>query len=266
MMINEVFGIIKNKFPDYIPPLSGNSGIYIIYNLISQKYYIGSSNDFHRRIATHFRNLSKGVGINSHFQFAYDKYGKESFVCELIENIEVYNKKYFLKRESFWITELNSIKNGYNITLADFGGDTMTNHPRKAEINLLKGEAVKKRNKLLDKAEYNRIYGTGVKRKPYPDDFGYNVSQRKAGENHHFFGKHLSIEHKDKLSKLFSGDKNPEAKAYSINGVIFTTRKEAAKVLGISYPTLRKRCNSDDVKWSSWKCLGYTKNLEVKND
>lgn len=64
-----------------------NSGIYFITNTINNRCYIGSSHNLSKRKYEHFRTLSKGTHSNNHLQHAYDKYGKDAFTFEVIEEI-----------------------------------------------------------------------------------------------------------------------------------------------------------------------------------
>lgn len=59
-------------------------GIYRIVCRADNKRYIGSSNDVYRRIGRHFNDLRNGKHQNSHLQRAYDKYGKDQFVADVL--------------------------------------------------------------------------------------------------------------------------------------------------------------------------------------
>ena len=55
----------------------GKSEIYSIVNLINNKQYIGSTNNFYRRLLEHIN----GRQSNRHLQDALKKYGKENFIA-----------------------------------------------------------------------------------------------------------------------------------------------------------------------------------------
>lgn len=90
------------------------SGIYMIMNLVTNKFYIGSAQDLKRRKAKHFRYLSKNIHPTHYLQNAYNKYGKENFTFIILEfcNIEG-----LLEREQSWITATKCWQReiGYNI-------------------------------------------------------------------------------------------------------------------------------------------------------
>lgn len=84
-------------------------GIYKITNNLNNKCYIGQSVHIERRFSEHCFPSKK-----SQISLAIQKYGKENFSFEIIEecSIEELNK-----REQFWIKHYNSLSpNGYNIT------------------------------------------------------------------------------------------------------------------------------------------------------
>lgn len=64
------------------------SGIYRIRNKINNMFYIGSSTDCFRRFYQHINSLSKGKHVNKQLQNHYNKYGKEFFTFEVVQEVE----------------------------------------------------------------------------------------------------------------------------------------------------------------------------------
>ena len=89
-------------------------GIYKITNKINHKIYIGQSNDIKRRFQEH-----QTVGEKSRIpvDVAIQKYGKDNFLYEVLEECSVSELN---KKETYWITKLDAISNGYNCSI---GGD-----------------------------------------------------------------------------------------------------------------------------------------------
>lgn len=87
-----------------------NSGIYKITNLVNGKFYIGSAVNVKNRFSTHVSELNSHTHDNRHLQRAWDKYGKDKFKFELIEEIK--EKELLLEREQFYIDNFNP---DYNI-------------------------------------------------------------------------------------------------------------------------------------------------------
>lgn len=90
------------------------AGIYKITNLINSKIYIGSSSNLKSREYSHFWKLNNNSHSNKHLQSAYNKYGKDNFIFEIIEIIE--DDKMLLSREQYYLDKLNTcnISIGYN--------------------------------------------------------------------------------------------------------------------------------------------------------
>jgi group I intron endonuclease len=79
-------------------------GIYKISNNINKKFYIGSAVNIKRRIDFHLSRLNNNSHYNIHLQRAWNKYGKENFVFEILEIVN--DKLNLLKREQFYLDEL----------------------------------------------------------------------------------------------------------------------------------------------------------------
>lgn len=89
-------------------------GIYKITNKINGKFYIGQSNNINRRFQEH---ITKGQLSRIPLDIAIQKYGKENFLYEILEecSIDQLNEK-----EKYWIEKLQATKYGYNCST---GGD-----------------------------------------------------------------------------------------------------------------------------------------------
>lgn len=79
--------------------------IYLITNKINSKQYVG----FHSTTNINDNYMGSGMAINN----AYKKYGVENFTKEILEYCDEYN---WADREKFWIKNLNTLTNGYNLT------------------------------------------------------------------------------------------------------------------------------------------------------
>jgi hypothetical protein len=60
------------------------SGVYTIYNVITHKFYIGSSINLRKRHNAHLKDLRNNRHHCNHLQNAWNKYGKESFIFKTI--------------------------------------------------------------------------------------------------------------------------------------------------------------------------------------
>lgn len=91
-----------------------NSGIYSIINKQNGKRYIGSAVNLKRRINEHKNRLNKNKHNNRYLQNAWNKYGKQSFIFEILEYT---SKEKLIEIEQWWLDIYKSyIKDrGYNI-------------------------------------------------------------------------------------------------------------------------------------------------------
>ena len=83
-----------------INKLKNKCGIYQLRNIINNHIYIGSSKNLKERIKSHFKSLKYNKHDNKHLQNAYNKYGKDNFVFEIIEYCEIEER---FKIEQYWL-------------------------------------------------------------------------------------------------------------------------------------------------------------------
>lgn len=81
------------------------SGIYQIRNIVNNKCYVGSAVDFFKRFAGHKNSLMRQDHHSRYLQRAWDKYGEENFVFEVIE--KVLDKTQLIEREQHYLDTLN---------------------------------------------------------------------------------------------------------------------------------------------------------------
>lgn len=100
-----------------IESLRNKMGVYQIRSLRDGKVYVGSSYNIASRWAEHQHDLRKNEHRNARLQNAYNKYGSENFVYEVIEIIESEDQAEQFKREQYWIGVKDACnrKKGYNI-------------------------------------------------------------------------------------------------------------------------------------------------------
>ena len=94
------------------------SGIYEFFNLTNGKRYIGSSKDIYNRLHEHYHNLQNNKAHNKHFQAAWNKYGEESFIYNILEFC---NEEIRFDREQYYIDVINPEYNLTNYVIANTG-------------------------------------------------------------------------------------------------------------------------------------------------
>ena len=88
-------------------------GIYRIFNVQTNKCYIGSTwKSFKSRWKQHSSKLNTNKHHSHEMQNAFNKYGTDSFVCEIIEIVE--DETILLEREAYYIKFYKAYTDGYN--------------------------------------------------------------------------------------------------------------------------------------------------------
>ena len=88
-------------------------GVYKITNKVNDKIYIGSSNNVEKRWHQHKIQLRAGEHKNTHLQHAWDLYGEDNFIFEIIEEC---SPEIQFEREQHYLDTLNPFDDhGYNI-------------------------------------------------------------------------------------------------------------------------------------------------------
>ncbi len=143
------------------------SGIYKITNVINGKVYVGASINIIKRWNDHIdnaRNMNREEKYKTLY-LAFDKYGILNFNFQVLEFCD---KNLLSTRESFWISELNSYKLGYNQTTGgDIGGFDRCGekHPK---CKLTKNDVIEIRKR------YSNLERKKVVYKDYVDKIGFS--------------------------------------------------------------------------------------------
>lgn len=92
------------------------SGVYKITCVPTNKIYIGSSKDIRTRWSRHKRDLHTQKHSNTYLQLAYNKYGKDNFLWEIIEEC---CSAQVTEREQHYLDLLLPFGNkGFNLSVA----------------------------------------------------------------------------------------------------------------------------------------------------
>lgn len=225
-------------------------GVYKIIFKLTGDLYIGSSKNIRKRQIRHFSNLRCGKHHNIFLQRVWNKYGEENFDFEIIENLE--HESDLFVRETFWI---NALSPTYNLGEVG-GGDMISNHPSKDDIIRRIADTLRKNISKLSDEERISKYGQFGSNNPNwrggisGDDatccvecgksisYGHErcLSCCKIGNKNPFYGKKHSDEFIQRRSQSMTGKpyKGNQRKRIQINGVIYESCAEAARVLQVS--------------------------------
>ena len=105
--------------------------VYRIRNIVSGKFYIGSSSNLYERWRTHRQQLRSGKHSNHHLQASWIKHGEEAFKFEILKEFSCAQK--MLKHEEALITEHIANPFCMNLTMwveTPMRGRTGEKHPR----------------------------------------------------------------------------------------------------------------------------------------
>lgn len=97
-----------------------NTGIYQIRNISNNDCYVGSAAvDFGKRWREHKNLLRRGLHYSTHLQSAWDKYGEECFIFEVLERVLKETLSLLLFRDLLVYNKeqhyLDTLKPKYNI-------------------------------------------------------------------------------------------------------------------------------------------------------
>lgn len=114
--------------------------IYCYHCIASGKKYVGITNNEVRRKSQHKNNIERGRYPDLALYRAARKYGWDSFIYGVIEYCP---EEQLDEREAYWISELNTLKEGYNMRE---GGarSTLTEEQKQKISNTLKGRTITK--------------------------------------------------------------------------------------------------------------------------
>lgn len=115
----------KNKIPT-------KSGVYCIFNIFSNKCYVGVSKNLRDRLyKRHIKQLKNKTHQNEYLQKSWDKYGEKNFIFIILEYVEklellTHREQYYLNqilKANLYVENNNQFfkENGYNLTpISDF--------------------------------------------------------------------------------------------------------------------------------------------------
>ena len=219
--------------------MPNSCGIYLIFNSVTRKYYVGSSSTtsgVEGRWKRHKTLLNLGMHHSKKLQRAWNKYPHSVWQWILHEPFPYSTPiKFILEREQFWIDFYNSARDGYNAspTAGNSSGFRHTKETKKKLSNARKGKGhphtQESRDKIsqANKGRPSMMVGIpkskGTRKKissalkgrkhswhpTFTQEQLKAMSLRIGGSNNPNFGKPMSERIKSHLSLRNSGKGNP---------------------------------------------------------
>lgn len=188
------------------------AGIYQIRNIVNNKIYIGSSANLMNRKSGHFCMLRKNKHDNSYLQYAYNKYGADSFSFEILCILDSSPEILFLFENMFInYYKSNNSKFGYNLRKeAETNIGSHRFFPMTEETKRKIGDG--RRGKIHSEETKQKMRNTKGRRKkftmpPRTEEHRKNISEAKSGVK-----LNLSDEQHEFRRTSILGTKNPNAK------------------------------------------------------
>jgi group I intron endonuclease len=217
--------------------------IYRITNMANGKYYIGSADSFARREWQHKYDLKRGVHKNPRLQAAWNKYGEEMFVFEVLEEIPEGGNQ--LQVEDGYLKKCVGQPDCYNINpSAELSrlGIVLTQEVKENISAGRKGKHAGEDHYRYGKTVSEEVrQKIGMAQKGKPKSAGRKVSEEgrakiraniEAGRSHmHWLGRKHTEEAKAKLRKpiLVMPDNR-----------VFPSLTDVLQHYGLKMPTLRR--------------------------
>jgi len=129
---------IKQQFIYPSKELYGKHGIYKIENIINKKLYVGSSVNIYSRWCVHLDLLRKNKHENQYLQNAFNKYGENNFIFNIIEIVN--DKNDLLNKEQYWIDKLKVCDRTIGYNLNPIAGNSLgrnTSEQTKEKLKLI---------------------------------------------------------------------------------------------------------------------------------
>lgn len=180
-------------------------GIYTIKCLSNGKVYVGSAVDLISRKSQHFYRLRKNKHGNSHLQNAYNKYGEQNFIFEIVEIVEKVEDLILIEQKSIDdFSNENELFNIRKIAKNNLG----LKHTKESIVKMTKSG---KENGMYGKThsqEARQKMSESRKNKPLTEEWKKNMSLARIGKKRN----PLTDETKQKLHDANKGENCIKAK------------------------------------------------------
>lgn len=266
----------------------GKSGIYLWFNTINEKYYIGSAQDLTRRFMQYYSDkyltktsllIHKALLKNTHDKFSLyileycnikDLIEREQYYIDLLTPqyniLKIAGSTLGFKHTEETLVKMSEAKTGENHPMFGIIGEY---HPSYGKTHSTETKAlmslamIGEKHPMYDKthsADTKTLMSQAHKGKSHSVESRAKISKAMSGENHFNFGKSLSKETKALMSIARTGENNPISKKVfvysSANPTIlsheFVSYSEAAKYFNCSIMTISRYLKNRKIFQGEW--------------
>jgi len=226
-------------------------GVYKIINVVNNKFYVGSTNDFKRRKTRHFSELRNGRHNNRYLQAAWVKHGEQAFVFVIVEDLP--EDTDLLTAENIWLKEHVGKDYCYNIgvdaTAPSLGlsGELSPTYGRKRTPEELAAQSWKGRTHTSESKEKIKQHLIG---KPKSAAVRAKISATLSGEGNYWHDKKRP-DHGAKVSRAIEVYKD------GVLVKVYDSIKALRDELGLKPPTVNRALKSG-IKIVRGNFVGYS--------
>jgi hypothetical protein len=232
------------------PSKLNNSGVYSILNKQNNKIYIGSSKNIRKRWKCHRNMLRNNKHNNEHLQFAYNKYGADSFEWNVLEYCSLNE---LVVCEQKWINNFDAANR-----LKGFNKRPLANsfigykHSEKTKLKMRKAHLGEKhpewRREITRQVRYKKVYQFDLNGVFIADFKSLIEAEQKTQISRQLISGCCRKITKSAKGFIWSFNKSVQPRINKLNkeiqwidGVIYPSIKEASRVLNISRATIYRK-------------------------
>jgi len=222
--------------------------VYHIKSKTSGKAYYGSTTNFKRRTHQHTYLLHRNMHHSMHLQNAWNSYGKDDFLIEIIKTFE--NQEDMLLFEKSLLSD--DLRNTYNVS-TEVNKQHRLNRPHSAETKaklsiLFKGRTVTEETKEKIR-QARKLQSSPMIGLSHSEETKQKIRLARAKQAHTNNGMKFTTDQKQRMSLAKLGKEYPRIKVITPDGE-FVGVKCAAQHYGLTTAAVRYRVKHNSFGWS----------------